>query len=42
VHATLHALGFDHEDDEQARVMEGLEIQILARMGLGNPYQTSS
>lgn len=40
VHATLHAFGFDHEDDEQARVMEALETRILARMGIDDPYQS--
>ncbi len=40
VHATLHALGLDHEDDEQARIMEALETRILAQMGIDDPYKT--
>ncbi|MGZ9812002.1 rRNA maturation RNase YbeY [Pseudoroseicyclus sp. H15] len=38
VHGMLHLLGFDHERDEDAALMEGLEAAILAKMGLPNPY----
>jgi probable rRNA maturation factor len=38
VHGFLHLLGFDHEDDEEAEAMEALEIRILARQGVANPY----
>lgn len=38
VHGTLHLLGYDHEDDEGAREMEGLEIEILAKIDITNPY----
>ncbi|MFO7306295.1 MAG: rRNA maturation RNase YbeY [Gammaproteobacteria bacterium] len=38
VHGVLHLLGYDHESDEDAEQMEALEIRILARMGIGNPY----
>lgn len=38
VHGTLHLLGYDHEDEEDADRMEEREIMILGRMGLTNPY----
>ncbi len=39
VHGTLHLMGYDHEDDRQAEEMEQLEIDILSKMGLNNPYE---
>jgi probable rRNA maturation factor len=38
VHGLLHLLGYDHEDDAEAVVMENLETEILARMGIPDPY----
>lgn len=38
VHGTLHLLGFDHENDEDAEAMEDLEIQVLTAHGIANPY----
>ena len=38
VHGCLHLLGFDHIDDQEAGEMEALEIQILDKMGITNPY----
>jgi probable rRNA maturation factor len=38
VHGTLHLLGFDHERDPDATLMEGLEVEILGKLGVGDPY----
>ncbi|MGV8921999.1 MAG: rRNA maturation RNase YbeY [Thermomonas sp.] len=38
VHGTLHLLGWDHEDSREAECMEQLEREILANMGLPDPY----
>lgn len=38
VHGVLHAQGYDHDNDEEAAEMEGLEIEILATLGEPNPY----
>lgn len=38
VHGTLHLLGWDHEDDKEAECMEQLEREILAELGIADPY----
>nr|WP_244466829.1 rRNA maturation RNase YbeY [Devosia geojensis] len=38
VHGFLHILGYDHIDETEALQMEGLETQILARLGVEDPY----
>ena len=39
LHGFLHLLGYDHERDEDATVMEGLEIKALETLGIENPYR---
>ena len=39
VHGTLHLLGYDHMDDDQAADMEGREVRALARLGIDDPYR---
>lgn len=39
VHGTLHALGYDHQTATQAKEMEALEIQILKRWDIPDPYE---
>ncbi len=39
VHGTLHLLGFDHEREKAARLMEGHEVRILKRLGMPDPYR---
>lgn len=38
IHGTLHLLGYDHMNDDEAEVMESLEIQILSTISIKNPY----
>ena len=38
VHGTLHLLGWDHEDEREAECMEQLEREILATLGIDDPY----
>ena len=38
VHGCLHLLGWDHEDDADAHAMEQLEREILAGLGIADPY----
>ena len=39
VHGSLHLLGYDHIEEQQAEEMEALEISILKKMGFPNPYE---
>ena len=38
VHGMLHLLGHDHETDEEAIIMERLEVDILDELGVADPY----
>jgi probable rRNA maturation factor len=38
VHGTLHLLGYDHELEAEAEIMEGLEVKALATLGIADPY----
>jgi len=38
VHGFLHLIGYDHENDQDAETMEALELRILARLGIPDPY----
>lgn len=39
VHGVLHALGYDHIEADDAADMEALETDILAKMGISDPYR---
>ena len=38
VHGVLHLLGFDHENDAEAAIMEAREVEILGALGVPAPY----
>jgi len=38
IHGTLHLLGHDHMDEDEAADMEGREVRALARLGISDPY----
>lgn len=38
LHSILHLIGHDHEDEKMANTMEALEIKILQKLGIKNPY----
>ena len=37
-HGVYHILGYDHENNENAVIMENKEIQILKKINISNPY----
>jgi probable rRNA maturation factor len=39
IHGILHAQGYDHEDEQEAEEMEAIEIELLAKLRIANPYQ---
>ena len=38
IHGFLHLMGYDHETDDDAEAMESLEQEILAQLGIPDPY----
>jgi probable rRNA maturation factor len=38
IHGVLHLLGYDHQTDADAALMEGIEMRALADLGISNPY----
>ena len=42
VHGVLHLAGYDHERAADAKIMEPLEVKILKRLGIADPYGASA
>ena len=42
IHGTLHLLGYDHHDEDEATDMERREIRALHRLGIANPYEEAA
>ena len=38
IHGIFHLLGYNHEQDDEATIMEALEIKVLKKLGFANPY----
>lgn len=38
IHSILHLIGYDHETESEAKIMENLEIEILKNLAIDNPY----
>ena len=38
IHSVLHLLGYNHEEEKNAAEMEKIEVQVLANLGINNPY----
>ena len=41
IHAALHLIGHDHEDEAEADAMEAVEVKLLAGLGIADPYQSA-
>lgn len=42
VHGSLHLLGLDHQEDDEAEAMEAMEREILAELGIADPYRLNA
>jgi probable rRNA maturation factor len=42
VHGTLHLLGYDHHEDDDAEDMERCEVRALQRLGIASPYEAAA
>ena len=42
VHGVLHLAGYDHEKARDAKLMEPLEVKILGRLGITDPYKATA
>ena len=42
IHSALHLLGHDHQQEQEADVMEALETRLLAQLGVADPYRMQS
>jgi probable rRNA maturation factor len=38
LHSLLHLIGYDHQDENAAKIMESLEVKILQKFAIKNPY----
>lgn len=38
IHGTLHLLGYDHIEDDEAEAMESIETKLMIELGFGDPY----
>lgn len=41
IHGIYHLMGYDHENENEADLMEALEIETLKKLGFPNPYDTT-
>ena len=42
IHGMLHLIGYDHQNKKEAEEMEAIEIQVLKKLGIQNPYDSPS